>query len=76
MSDSKNKGKPGGKGGKPVAKGGAGPKGAEPIQRRGAKPDASLVADGPAKAAAEEMPRMQKRYLGSVRSELQKQFGY
>ena len=25
MSDSKNKGKPGGKGGKPVAKGGAGP---------------------------------------------------
>jgi large subunit ribosomal protein L5 len=76
VSDSKNKGKPGGKGGKPVAKGGAGPKGAEPIQRRGAKPDANLVADGPAKAAAEEMPRMQKRYIESVRGELQKQFGY
>ena len=80
MSDSKNKsksgGKPGGKGGKPVAKGGAGPKGAEPIQRRGAKPDASLVAAGPAKASGEDMPRMQKRYYASVRGELQKQFGY
>ena len=72
MSDSKNKGK----GGKPAAKGGAGPKGAEPIQKRGSKPDASLVAEGPAKAAADEMPRMQKRYFESVRGELQKQFGY
>ena len=72
MSDSKNKGKAG----KAGAKGGAGPKGAEPIQKRGSKPDASLVAAGPAKASAEAMPRMQKRYLETVRGELQKQFGY
>jgi large subunit ribosomal protein L5 len=72
VSDSKNKGKAG----KAGAKGGAGPKGAEPIQKRGSKPDASLVAAGPAKASAEEMPRMQKRYFETVRGELQKQFGY
>ena len=72
MSDSKNKGKAG----KGAAKGGAGPKGAEPIQKRGSKPDASLVAEGPARASAEETPRMQKRYLTSVRTEMQKQFGY
>jgi large subunit ribosomal protein L5 len=72
VSDSKNKGKAG----KGAAKGGAGPKGAEPIQKRGSKPDASLVAAGPAKASAEAMPRMQKRYLETVRGELQKLFGY
>ena len=73
MSDSKSKAKGGApnKGAK-----GAGPKGAEPVQKRGAKPDASLVAEGPAKAAPEEMPRMQKRYFEKVRGELQKQFGY
>ncbi len=73
MSDSKSKAKGGApnKGAK-----GAGPKGAEPIQKRGAKPDASLVAEGPAKASPDEMPRMQKRYYASVRAEMQKQFGY
>lgn len=76
MSDSKNKGKPGGKGSKASAKGGAGPKGAEPIQRRGAKPDASLVAAGPAKAAAEEMTRMEKRYHSAIRPTLLAEFGY
>ncbi len=75
MSDSKNKGKSGAAN-KGAAGRGAGPKGAEPIQKRGSKPDASLVADGPAKASAEEMPRMQKRYYASVRAALQKQFGY
>jgi len=75
VSDSKNKGKaPAGKG---AAKGGkaGGPPGGE-IAKRGAKPDANLVGKGPAIAGAEEMPRMQKRYVESIRGALQKQFGY
>ena len=76
MSDSKNKGKAPGKGGaKPAAKGGAGPKGAE-TPKRGSVPDAALVSKEPVKAAAEEMPRMQKRYFEVVRGALQQQFGY
>ncbi len=80
MSDSKNKGKSPGKGGKPSvkggAKGGAGPKGAELPPKRGSVPDAALVSKEPVSASAEEMPRMQKRYFEVVRGELQKQFGY
>jgi large subunit ribosomal protein L5 len=74
VSDSKSKGKAPAKGA-PKGKGGAGPQGAE-VAKRGSKPDASLVGEGPAKAAAEEMPRMQKRYFETVRGALQKQFGY
>ena len=39
-------------------------------------PDAALVSKEPVKAAAEEMPRMQKRYFEVVRGALQQQFGY
>ena len=73
MSDSKNKGKAPAKG---AVKGKAGGPPGGDVQKRGSKPDASLVGAGPAKAAAEEMPRMQKRYFETVRGNLQKQFGY
>lgn len=75
MSDSKNKGKAGAKGGKPVARGGAGPKGAE-VPKRGSAPDAALVSKEPVKASPEQMPRMQKRYFEVVRGAMQEQFGY
>jgi large subunit ribosomal protein L5 len=92
MSDSKNKGgakgggaKGGAKGGAP--KGGGGKPGATP-NKRGAGPapekgapraprgDAGFKLAEVAQAAPSDMPRMQKRYLESVRAALQEEFGY
>jgi large subunit ribosomal protein L5 len=71
VSDSKSKAK-----GAAPAKGGRGAGPAPETGKRGSKPDASLVGEGPAKAAAEETPRLQKRYDEKVRAALISEFGY
>jgi large subunit ribosomal protein L5 len=71
MSDSKSKAK----GGAP-AKGGRGAGPALEVAKRGSKPDASLVGAGPAKASAEETPRLQKRYEEKIHGALVAEFGY
>ena len=68
---------------KPAGKGGSAPKGQQPKTdgKKGPPPKADTkatvaAAAGEAKAAPEEMPRMQKRYLEQVRPALTKEFNY
>ena len=68
---------------KPAARGGGAPKGAagKADGKKGPPPKADTkatvaAAAGEAKAAPEEMPRMQKRYLEQVRPALTKEFNY
>ena len=67
--------KGGAKGGKPAAKGGTGGPGAAVVPSRG-RGEVSYKAEAESKAGTGAVPRMQQRYMDSIRKALQDEFGY